>query len=47
MLFSSAGVFAEDTITDSAQTSFELSEEVITLRDNIAEVLKDVNDGCV
>lgn len=45
MLFSSVGVFAEETTQESTQISYQLSAEEITLRDNIAEVLKDVEDG--
>ena len=45
MLFSSVGVFAEETTQENTQTSYQLSDEAITLRDNIAEVLKDVEDG--
>ncbi|MBO5733573.1 MAG: S-layer homology domain-containing protein [Clostridia bacterium] len=41
MLFSSVGVFAEE----NTQTGYQPSTEAIKLRDNIAQVLKDVEDA--
>ena len=44
MLITSAGVFAEDQTQENTQTSYQLSAEAKLLRDNIAQVLADVED---
>lgn len=45
MLVTSVGVFAEENTQEEIQISYQLSAEAVSLRDNIAQVLADVEDG--